>query len=142
MTDASCTHQPRSRQWVSDWEGSNLTQAPLYLSLAPFLTPLPVLPLSLSLAPFFADRLCRCPLAPFLAERLFRCRSTSGAGFTLKSCPTKCADFRDDEEVVGTYYAEMMELVKQTSGGTQPGSRPVTRNTPHGGSIHAWRLHR
>jgi len=37
-------------------------------------------------------------------------------GFTLKSCPTKCADFRDDEEVVGTYYAEMMELVKQTSG--------------------------
>jgi len=37
-------------------------------------------------------------------------------GFALKACPTSCTDFRDDEQVVGTYYAEMMELVKQASG--------------------------
>merc|ERR1719443_2348804 len=37
-------------------------------------------------------------------------------GFALKSKPTKCADFRDDAEVVGTYYGEMMELVKEASG--------------------------
>merc|ERR1719443_2770997 len=37
-------------------------------------------------------------------------------GFALKSKPTKCADFRDDAEVVGTYYEEMRSLVKEASG--------------------------
>merc|ERR1719353_1694849 len=37
-------------------------------------------------------------------------------GFALKAWPTACNDFRDDAEVVKTYYAEMMDLVKQASG--------------------------
>ena len=37
-------------------------------------------------------------------------------GFALVNAPTKCADFRDDEEVVATYYAEMMDVVKSASG--------------------------
>jgi len=37
-------------------------------------------------------------------------------GFALEACPTRCADFRDDEAVVGTYYEEMMGLVKAASG--------------------------
>ena len=37
-------------------------------------------------------------------------------GFALKVWPTSCASFRDDELVVGTYYSEMIELVKQASG--------------------------
>jgi len=37
-------------------------------------------------------------------------------GFALKQCPTTCSDFRDEAEVVDTYYAEMMELVKSASG--------------------------
>merc|ERR1719465_122910 len=37
-------------------------------------------------------------------------------GFALKACPTKVADFRDDDEVVATYYEEMRELVKDASG--------------------------
>merc|ERR1719353_2002905 len=36
--------------------------------------------------------------------------------FALKAWPTACNDFRDDAEVVKTYYAEMMDLVKQASG--------------------------
>ena len=28
------------------------------------------------------------------------------------SWPTRCTDFADEEEVVRTYYGEMMELVK------------------------------
>lgn len=37
-------------------------------------------------------------------------------GFELASCPTAVADFRDDAEVVATYYGEMIELIKQSSG--------------------------
>ena len=37
-------------------------------------------------------------------------------GFALRPWPTRCADFRDDEQVVSTYYGEMMELVKAASG--------------------------
>jgi len=37
-------------------------------------------------------------------------------GFTLASAPTAISDFRDDAAVVETYYAEMMELIKLTSG--------------------------
>ena len=37
-------------------------------------------------------------------------------GFELQSWPTRCTDFADDEEVVRTYYGEMMELVKSASG--------------------------
>jgi len=44
--------------------------------------------------------------------------SLDSMGFALKSWPTGCseADFRDEETVVGTYYGEMMELVKAASG--------------------------
>jgi len=37
-------------------------------------------------------------------------------GFALERWPTQCADFRDDAQVVDTYYEEMMELIKQASG--------------------------
>ena len=37
-------------------------------------------------------------------------------GFALKECPTKVADFRNEDEVVATYYEEMRELVKEASG--------------------------
>ena len=37
-------------------------------------------------------------------------------GFELQSWPTRCTDFADEEEVVRTYYGEMMELVKSASG--------------------------
>eukprot|EP00747_Dinoflagellata_sp_TGD_P181270 gnl/TRDRNA2_/TRDRNA2_35054_c0_seq1.p1 gnl/TRDRNA2_/TRDRNA2_35054_c0~~gnl/TRDRNA2_/TRDRNA2_35054_c0_seq1.p1 ORF type:complete len:296 (+),score=39.75 gnl/TRDRNA2_/TRDRNA2_35054_c0_seq1:144-1031(+) len=37
-------------------------------------------------------------------------------GFELRSWPTACNNFRDDSEVVRTYYGEMMELIKATSG--------------------------
>merc|ERR1719240_2480973 len=42
--------------------------------------------------------------------------SLESVGFALKSWPTAVADFRDDADVVQTYYAEMMELVKAASG--------------------------
>ena len=42
--------------------------------------------------------------------------SLESTGFALKSFPTQCTDFTDKEQVVGTYYGEMMELVKQASG--------------------------
>ena len=37
-------------------------------------------------------------------------------GFALKTWPTACADFRDDDEVVAKYYEEMRALVKEASG--------------------------
>ena len=37
-------------------------------------------------------------------------------GFALESCPTTVADFRDEAEVVATYYDEMRALVKKASG--------------------------
>merc|ERR1712224_275837 len=37
-------------------------------------------------------------------------------GFSLVPCPTKVTDFTNDDEVVKTYYAEMMELIKASSG--------------------------
>jgi len=40
-------------------------------------------------------------------------------GFELATWPTKCADFRDDQAVVDSYYGEMMELVKQASGASR-----------------------
>jgi len=40
-------------------------------------------------------------------------------GFELHPWPTACADFRDDEQVVSTYYGEMMELIKATSGASR-----------------------
>jgi len=42
--------------------------------------------------------------------------SLESMGFALKAWPTKVADFRDGDEVVGTYYEEMRELVKEASG--------------------------
>jgi len=42
--------------------------------------------------------------------------SLETTGYELRSHPTACPDFRDDAAVVATYYAEMMELVKQASG--------------------------
>merc|ERR1719401_3167474 len=37
-------------------------------------------------------------------------------GFALKPCPTKVKNFRDDAEIVKTYYEEMRGLIKQASG--------------------------
>jgi len=37
-------------------------------------------------------------------------------GFALQTWPSKVANFKDDEEVVATYYEEMMNLVKDASG--------------------------
>jgi hypothetical protein len=37
-------------------------------------------------------------------------------GFTLQKCPTKVQNFRDDDELIATYYDEMIELVKQNTG--------------------------
>lgn len=37
-------------------------------------------------------------------------------GFSLKSWPTKCGNFRDDAEVVKSYYEEMRGLIKAASG--------------------------
>lgn len=40
-------------------------------------------------------------------------------GFALERCPTSVRNFRDDDEVVRTYYTEMRELVKRASGATR-----------------------
>ena len=37
-------------------------------------------------------------------------------GFALESAPTKCTDFTDNDQVVSTYYDEMIELIKRSSG--------------------------
>merc|ERR1719263_213593 len=50
------------------------------------------------------------------ARELVPPATLESAGFTLQKWPTRCASFVDDEEVVRTYYGEMMELVKQASG--------------------------
>lgn len=50
------------------------------------------------------------------ARELSPAPTLENMGFTLKPWPTECKNFRDDEEVVGTYYAEIMDLIKTTSG--------------------------
>mmetsp|Transcript_96027 Transcript_96027/g.248821 ORF Transcript_96027/g.248821 Transcript_96027/m.248821 type:complete len:345 (-) Transcript_96027:99-1133(-) len=37
-------------------------------------------------------------------------------GFALKACPTQVKDFRNDDEVVKTYYPEMRKLIKEAAG--------------------------
>ena len=48
-------------------------------------------------------------------------------GFELRSHPSACTDFRSDAEVVRSYYGEMIELIKQTSGAKRCAAR---RNAP------------
>lgn len=50
------------------------------------------------------------------ARELWPAPTLDSMGFTLAEWPTQCKDFRDDEEVVGAYYAEIMALIKETSG--------------------------
>lgn len=50
------------------------------------------------------------------ARELVPPASFAELGFELRSCPTRCRDFGDDDEVVKTYYGEMIELVKAASG--------------------------
>ena len=40
-------------------------------------------------------------------------------GFCLEAQPSRCVDFRDEEAVVETYYEEMRDLVKRTSGASR-----------------------
>ena len=40
-------------------------------------------------------------------------------GFELRSHSTKVTNFRDDEEVKSTYYAEIEELVKKATGASK-----------------------
>merc|ERR1719331_1776724 len=42
--------------------------------------------------------------------------SLETTGYELRAWPTACTDFGNDEAVVGAYYGEMIELVKQASG--------------------------
>jgi len=42
--------------------------------------------------------------------------SLESMGFDLVDHPTAVKNFRDDDEVVATYYAEMMEVIKKASG--------------------------
>jgi hypothetical protein len=37
-------------------------------------------------------------------------------GFTLRSWPTKCKDFTSEDELINTYYTEMISLVKEACG--------------------------
>jgi len=37
-------------------------------------------------------------------------------GFSFQKSSSQCKDFRDDEEIVATYYREMIQLVKEVSG--------------------------
>ncbi|CAK0808054.1 unnamed protein product [Prorocentrum cordatum] len=45
--------------------------------------------------------------------------SLHDAGFALERCPTSVRNFRDDDEVVRSYYPEMRELIKRASGATR-----------------------
>merc|ERR1719271_212147 len=40
-------------------------------------------------------------------------------GFELATWPSKCADFRDDQQVIDVYYGEMIDLVKEASGASR-----------------------
>ena len=41
--------------------------------------------------------------------------SLETTGYELRAWPTACTDFGNDEAVVGAYYGEMIELVKQVT---------------------------
>ncbi|KAL3920686.1 MAG: hypothetical protein SGPRY_005165 [Prymnesium sp.] len=50
------------------------------------------------------------------ARELYPPPNLESMGFQLASCPTGCTDFSDSAAVVATYYNEMIELVKRSSG--------------------------
>jgi len=52
-------------------------------------------------------------------RELYPAATLPSMGFELAAKPTMCADFRDDAQVVGTYYGEMIELIKEASGATR-----------------------
>eukprot|EP00941_MAST-03F_sp_MAST-3F-sp1_P004549 g4549.t1 len=63
-----------------------------------------------------ADVLLPCEVTMNDARELFPPPTLETMGFTLQSWPTACKNFRDDNQVVDTYYEEIMELIKSTSG--------------------------
>ena len=63
-----------------------------------------------------ADESSAAPVVMHDGRELCPPASLETMGFALHTRPTECADFADDAEVVGTYYAEAMEVVKAASG--------------------------
>ena len=53
------------------------------------------------------------------ARRMAEAATLERMGFCLEVNPTACADLRDDAAVVDTYYEEIRNLVKKTSGASR-----------------------
>ena len=62
------------------------------------------------------DEHVAAPVAMHDGRELSPSATLESMGFALHHWPTECVDFQDDESVIGTYYEEMMDLVKAASG--------------------------